>query len=116
MKNILRGIGLDTSAVLLFLAAEVGRTGKFGSTDTLIMGVSVLMLLVLPYFLPSASECGPSFVRWMAFRGLIAVFGLASGLVLPDSMRFLPMNLLILAGISSCVFQFYGLMKLRLAD
>lgn len=116
MKNILSGMGIDTSAVLLFLTAEVGRTGNFGSIETLLMGVTILMVLVLPYFLPSAPEDGLSLAGWLAFRSLVAVLGVALGLALPDSMRFLPMNLLILAGIFSCVFQFYGLMRLRLAD
>ena len=108
-----KGIGFDTSLVLLFLAVEVGRSGG-GSIETLLMAVTILALLVLPYFLPLAD--GPSLGKWLAIRGVVVVLGLACGLVLPESMRFLPMNLLILAGISSCCIQFYGLMRLRPAN
>ena len=116
MKNILKGIGVDTSLVLLFLAVEIGHYGNFGSAETLLMLVSMAMVLVLPYFLPSAAHLEPSFSVWLVFRGSVAVLGLFLGAFLPESMEFLPMNFLILVGICSCFFQFYGLMKLRLAD
>jgi len=109
-------IGIDTSVVLFFLAMEVGHSAGFASIETLLMGVTMLMLLVLPYFLPSAEVGEASFAKWLVFRGFMMVFGLVCGLVLPESMRYLPMNLLILAGISSCFVQFYGLMRLRLAN
>lgn len=112
----LNGFGIDTSLVLLFLAVEIGRSVGFASIETLLMGITMLMLLVLPYFLPSAETGEASFKKWLVFRGFVAVFGLVCGLVLPESMRYLPMNLLILAGISSCFVQFYGLMRLRLAN
>ena len=116
MRNILNGMGIDTALVLLFLAAEVGRYGNFASLETLLMGVSMLILLVLPFFLPSATEFEPSLTKWLILRGLAAIVGLTFGLILPEPMRFLPMSFLILAGICSCFVQFYGLMKLRLAD
>ena len=112
----LNDFGIDTSLVLLFLAVEVGRSGSFVSIETLLMAVTMLMLLVLPYFLPSAEPGEASFAKWLVFRGFVAVFGIGCGLILPGSMQFLPMNLLILAGISSCFVQFYGLMRLRLAN
>lgn len=111
-----KGIGVDTSLVLLFLAVEMGRSGGFGSIETMLMGISMLMVLVFPYFLPSADAIELSFAKWLGFRGAIAVFGLVCGLMMPESLRFLPMNLLILAGISSCCVQFYGLMRLRPAN
>jgi len=116
MKETLNGIGIDTALVLLFLAAEIGRYGNFGSLETILMLVSMVMLLVLPYFLPSAAGSGTLLAKWLVFRGLAAIFGLFLGGLLPPSIQFLPMNFLILAGICSCFFQFYGLMKLRLAD
>ena len=111
-----KGIGVDTSLVLLFIAVEVGRSGGFRSLETMLMGISMLMVLVLPYFLPSAEPIELSVAKWLGFRGAVIVFGLACGLVLPESMRFVPMNLLILAGICSCCIQFYGLMRLRPAN
>ena len=116
MKNALNGIGIDTALVLFFLAAEIGRYRHFGTIETLLMTVSLIMLLALPYFLPSTAELGPSFAKWLMLRGLVAFIGLVGGFLLPGSSQFLPMNFLILAGICSCFFQFYGLMKLRLAD
>ena len=116
MKEFLNGIGVDTALVLLFLAAEIGRNGNFGSLEMILMLVSMVMLLVLPYFLPSAAEFETSLAKWLVFRGLVAIFGLFLGGLLPASIQFLPMNFLVLAGICSCFIQFYGLMKLRLAD
>ena len=115
MKDVLSGIGIDTLLVLLFLAAEIGRYGDFGSAESLLRVVSMGMLLILPYFLPAA-EFEISLAKWLVFRGLVAVFGLCLGVFLPASIQFLPMNFLILTGICSCFFRFYGLMKLRLAD
>jgi hypothetical protein len=110
------GFGPDTAVVLFLLAVEAGRYGNLGSVESLSMAVAIVMLLVLPYVLQSPIRFGPSLAKWLVVRGLVASIGLGSGLVLPDSIRFLPMNFLILAGICSCFLQFYGLMKLRLAD
>ncbi len=108
--------GFDTMVVVFFLAVEVGRSPSFGSGETLLMTVTMLLLLFLPYFLPSPEGLGPSIVKWLVFRAAAMIVGIISGLVLPGSMHFMPMNFLILAGICSCFVQFYGLMKLRLAD
>ena len=108
-------VGLETTLVLLFLAVEYGRAGQFLSIDAGLMGVTMLMVLVLPYFLPSADSAEQSFGTWITFRGAVMAFGLALGLLLPESMRFMPMTLLLVAAIASCYLQFYGLMKLRLA-
>jgi hypothetical protein len=35
------------------------------------------------------------------------------GTVFPESFRFLPLTLLILAAMASCFIQFYALMRLR---
>ena len=88
--------------------------------DGLLMGVTITMVLVLPYFLPSKAA-RPTFGNWMLTRGGIALFGMtlgvgfkqSLGVVVPDSMRFMPMTFLILASMISCYIQFYGLMKLR---
>ncbi len=114
--------GCDTAAVLFFLALEYGRAVRILSIDGLLMGITMAMVLVLPYFLPSRYE-KPEFDSWLIGRGAIALLGIllgfalrqVLGLMLPDSLRFMPMTLLILASMISCYIQFYRLMKLRLA-
>ena len=115
-------IGIDTTFVLFFLALEYGRGVQMFSADGFVMGNTMLMVLILPYFLPSQAE-KPGFGYWLIGRGSIAFFGvvlgiafkLSLGVVLPESMRFMPLTLLILASMVSCYIQFYGLTKLRLA-
>lgn len=114
--------GVDTTFVLFFLALEYGRALNVFSLDGVVMAVTIMMLLVLPYFLPSLTE-RPSFARWMVGRGIvtIAAFVMGAGLsrwagnLLPESVRFLPMTFLILASMVSCYIQFYSVLKLRLA-
>ena len=115
-------VSFDTTFVLFFLALEYGRGVSMFSIDGALMGTTMLMVLVLPYFLPSRYE-KPLFTNWVAGRTAIALFGMLLGVVfrqslgtvLPESLRFMPMMLLILAAIISCYVQFYGLMKLRLS-
>lgn len=111
----LNDIGIDTSLVLLFLAVEVGRVGNFGSIEALVMSVAMLMLLVLPYFLPAAFHSELSLKRWLAYRSAVMAIGMVVGTVLPEAMSFFPMNVVIVAGICSCVVQFYGLWRPDLA-
>ena len=108
-------LGVDTAAVLFLLAVEMGRAGNFVSLDTGLMGLTLVMVLVLPYFLLSASTEMP-LAQWLGVRCAVISFGVALGLVLPASMAYMPTTLLILAAIFSCCVQFYGLMRLRLAD
>ncbi len=113
---------IDTTFVLFFLAIELGRSADFFAFDTLLMAITTLMFAVLPYFVPSTVE-PPAFGQWLVGRGVIALFGVflgvgfqkAIGTILPDTLSLLPMTCLIVAAIASCYFQFYGLMKLRLA-
>ena len=115
-------MGVDTMFVLFFLAQEYGRAVTVFSVDGLLMGITMAMVLVLPYFLPSQYE-RPAFANWIFARTAVALAGGVSGIVLkqgvgvvlPDVIRFLPMTFLILAAMVSCYIQFYGLMKLRLA-
>ena len=117
-----RGLAVDTCLVLFFLALEYGRAVQALSVDGLLMGVTILMVLVLPYFLPSNVE-RPTLSNWLLARGAVALTGMmlgvafkqSLGVVLPESLRFMPMTFLILASMISCYIQFYGLMKLRLA-
>ncbi len=124
-ENGARGFGMfgaDTAAVLFFLALEYGRAVRIFSIDGILMAITMAMVLVLPYFLPSNWNA-PAFGTWMVARtsivlvGLVfgAVFNYSLGTVLPSSLKSIPMTFLILAGMVSCYIQFYGLMKLRLA-
>ena len=116
-----RGFAVDTTLVLFFLGLELGRTLQHLTFDAFLLFVTMLMVGVLPYYLPSGDR--PAFTKWLAGRGLIAVFSVALGAILspaygtllPESFRFMPLTLLILAGMTSCFIQFYGLMRLRLA-
>lgn len=117
-----RGYGMDTMIVLFFLAIEYGRAVQAYSMDGLLMGITMAMICVLPYFLPSTAE-RPTFSNWILARGGFAlmgmIFGVAltrgAGTILPETLRYIPMTFLILASMVSCYIQFYGLMKLRLA-
>lgn len=114
--------GIDTTFVLFFLSLEYGRSVQIVSMDGFLMGTTMLMVLVLPYFLPSQFD-KPLFANWIAGRGIIAVFGILIGLafkqslgvVLPESLKYMPFTLLIVASMISCYIQFFGLLKLRLA-
>ena len=115
-------MGVDTAVVLFFLALEYGRSVRVFAVDGVLMAVTMAMVLVLPYFLPS-NWLALSFGNWLIGRSSIAVSGLvlgtvfnySLGLVVPGSLRFMPMTFLILASMVSCYIQFYGLIKLRLA-
>lgn len=104
---------IDTTFVLFFLALELGRSASFFALDTLLISITMLMLLVLPYFLPSESD-PPAFAGWLTIRGVIAVCGVFFGVMLPASLEFLPLACLIVAAMVSCYVQFYSLFKLRL--
>jgi hypothetical protein len=117
-----RGFVVDTTFVLFFLGLEFGRTLQNLTFDAFLLFVTMLMVVVLPYYLPSNSERLP-FLKWLGGRSLIAIFSVALGAILspaygtllPESFRFMPLTLLILAAMTSCFFQFYVLMRLRLA-
>lgn len=114
--------GIDTAFVLLFLSMEYGRSTRMFSVDSVLIAITMAMLVILPYFLPSRCE-KPQFGNWLIGRTALALFGVvlgvffkqSVGVTLPESMRFIPMTFLILASMVSCYVQFYGLMKLHLA-
>jgi len=116
-----RGFAVDTSFVLFFLAIEFGRTFLSLSFDNVFLFFTLLMVVVLPYFVLSDEK--PSFGNWLLGRSLIAGFAIllgvmfkqSLGVVLPETFRFLPMTLLIVTAMLSCYIQFYGFLKLRLA-
>lgn len=114
--------GIDTAVVLLFLSIEYGRSASLLTIDSILIAITMAMLVVLPYFLPSRYE-KPQFGNWLMGRTALAFFGAVTGVffkqnigvTLPESMRFMPMTFLILTSIVSCYVQFYGLMRLRVA-
>jgi len=115
-----RGFTADTSFVLFFLGLESGRTLPNLTFDTFLLFVTMAMVTVLPFYLPSNDD-GTGLVRWLTGRGLIAIFAIlmgavlspAYGTVLPESFRFMPLTFLILAAMVSCIVQFYALTRLR---
>jgi hypothetical protein len=125
MRNTLTklsGVGIDTALVLFFLTIEYARGIQLSMVDGFLMGTTIVMITLLPYFLPSNTS-GLGFSPWLAGRVVIALAGFvlgyglrqSVGIVIPESVGSFPMTFLILAGMTSCYLQFYGLMKLRLA-
>ncbi len=103
------------------MAVEFGQSFSGLTLDGVFLALTLLMIIVLPYFLPSDEK--PSFKSWLLGRGFITIFAVLLGLmfkqsvgvVLPETFRFLPMTLLIVTAMLSCYIQFYGFLKLRLA-
>jgi magnesium-transporting ATPase (P-type) len=116
------GFALDTTFVLFFLAVDFGQTMNFFAFGGILSLITLAMLTVFPYFLQHNGE-RPEFGNWVFGRVLIAAFAVALGLafrqslgvLLPDVFKFVPMTLLIVAGMLSFYIQFYGMMKFRLA-
>lgn len=116
-----KGVAVDTSFVLFFLAIEFGRAAFSLSFDNVFMFVTLLTVAVLPYFL--ASDERTTFGSWILGRSLIAGFAFllgvafkqSLGVVLPETFRFLPMTLLIVTAMLCCYIQFYSFFKLRMA-
>lgn len=110
---------IDTTFVLFFMAVEFGQiVGRFG-LDTVVFAITLLLLIALPYFLPAEDKI--DFGSWVIGRTFIAGFGavvgtlfkMSLGSLIPETLSFLPMTLLILTSLASCYVQFYGLLKLR---
>lgn len=110
----------DTTFVLFFLGLEIGRTIQNLTFDAFLLFVTMLMVLVLPFYLLSSDD-RPDMAKWLSGRGFIAALGISIGAVLsraygsllPEAFRFLPLTLLIMAAMTSCYVQFYALMRLR---
>ena len=117
-----RTFTLDTTFVLFFLAMEMAQTSFDLDMVSALSSATLIAFLVLPYFLPLMGE-NVGFVRWMTARILVAgmgvIFGLvlsqATGTLLPDTFRFVPMSLLIVATIICCNIRIYGILRDRLA-
>jgi len=116
-----KGFAVETTFVLFFLAVEFGRTLTRITFDNFLMAITLLMVIVLPYFLATSTKV--NFVNWFVGRSLIAgfatllgaLFNQTLGIVLPETFKFLPLSLLIVTAMLSCYIQFYGFLRLRLA-
>lgn len=116
-----KGFAVDTTFVLFFLAVEFGQTLGNLAIDSVFLAITLLMMIVLPYFLESDEK--PNFGTWLFGRSVITGFALivgamfkqSLGVVLPETFSFLPMTLLIVTAMLSCYIQFYSFLKLRLA-
>ena len=116
-----KSFAADTTFVLFFLALEFGRTFSSLSFDNIFLCLTLLIVMVLPYFLAANEK--PNFSGWLFGRSLIAGFAMllgmmfkqSLGVVLPETFKFLPMTLLIITAMLSCYIQFYSFLKLRLA-
>lgn len=112
---------VDTAVVLFFLAFDCGQKFAFG-VEGVLLALAVMAFVVLPYFLPSRGE-KPIFEQWVLGRSALAciaivlgvIFNQAVGVLLPDSFRFVPFTLLIVAGTISCYIQLFSFLKFRLA-
>ncbi len=119
--NYDKGFVVDTTFVLFFQAIECGRTLGVFAFDSVLMFITLLMILILPYYLLADEK--PHFGRWLLGRTFIVAFAVllgvmfkqTLGVVLPETFRFLPMTLLVMTAMLSCYLQFYGFFKLRLA-
>jgi hypothetical protein len=113
---------VDTTFVLFFLGIEFGRSASGLDLQTSLMATTLMSFVILPYFLPSASEKG-TFSAWLLGRTAIAVFamgigwlfGQAVGGALPEAFGYLPMTLLLVTAMTSSILQFYGFLALNTA-
>jgi 4-amino-4-deoxy-L-arabinose transferase-like glycosyltransferase len=116
-----RSFAVETTFILFFLAVEFGQSINVFSIDSIVMAITLLAFIVVPYFLPSDNK--PDFGNWVLGRSLIAAFAVGLGMMfkqslgvaLPETMRYLPMTLLIVTAMLGCYIQFYSLLKIRLA-
>jgi hypothetical protein len=117
-----RHFAVDTTFVLFFLAVDLGQSLASFGIDTLFSALTVAMLAVLPYYLPSSAE-KPDFAEWLLGRSVIAIFAIvlgamfrqALGVVLPETFSYFPMTLVILTAVASCYLQLCAMIKFRLA-
>jgi hypothetical protein len=114
---------LDTSFVLFFLSMDLVRAFEgFLDLGFAISAMTVAAFIALPYFLPFDAE-RPNFGIWAFGRLNIALVGvlagwaiqMTSGVVFPESLKYLPMTLLIVSGIFCAFSQMRGIIRVRLA-
>lgn len=122
MFDSMKGIGMNTAAVVFLLALEFGRTVIPFSIDGAFMSMAILAVLALPYFF-AWTRTDLSFAQWMLVRSGIVVLGLVSGAILasgvgtvvPATVKFVPMLALIAAVAISFTVNANGFLRLQLA-
>lgn len=112
-KTTTNHFSIDTAIVLFLLTLELGRSVGNSSVETILLAVTSLMVMLLPIALGNVDVTEAR--SWFAIRFAIAGLGAVVGSVLPTSMEFIPMTLLIPAAMISIYTQFYSLFRLRLA-
>ena len=111
----------DTTLVLFFLAVDLGQTGFQLDLGSSLSGLSVITVAAAPYAMFGDEK--PHFWTWLGSRLILAGFGVLGGVLmsgsvgtlLPESARFVPITLLILAAFLRFCLQFYGILRVRLA-
>jgi hypothetical protein len=109
--------GMDTAAVLFLLALEYGRAVEIFTLDGLFIGATMLMVTLMPYFVPSGLHLA-FWGGWLARRCVVAIVGLWLGWALtrlagPNVFGSLPLAMLIFATLLSGYIQFYSLLRMR---
>jgi hypothetical protein len=110
---------VDTTYVLFFLALELGNSLNIFKLDSVVMVITLLSVLVLPYWLNNKRG---KFADWLLFRCLISISAVVFGVIfrqslgtfIPEVYGFLPMTFLIITSMLSVYFQFYTFLKLRI--
>jgi len=113
---------VDTTFVLFFLGIDFGQSSMEFALGSIASALTLGMLLVVPYFMPTMEE-KPEFADWLMGRSVITIFAVglgvvfrqSLGVVLPETFRFLPFTLVILTAMLSCILQFYVMIRFRLA-
>lgn len=113
---------LETTFVLFFLSVDFGQNVIGGSFDIAFLGITVIALAVLPYYLPSND--GIDFMSWVTGRSAIVMLGLVTGVafgqfvgvIVPEFMRYLPLVMATVSGFASCYVMYANLFRLSYAD
>ena len=115
-------VSIDTTFVMFFLALDLGQSVAHAGLDTIFSAVTLAMVVVLPYFM-RAKEFRPDLGKWLVQRLTITLFAAflgvifhqALGPVFPESFRYLPLTLLLIAAVVGTYVQFAHVYRFRLA-
>lgn len=110
----------DTAILVFFLGINVGQGFTLGF-ETILAVATLAMFAVLPYFLPYEGS-KPEFEGWVVGRIALALAAVVLGVFLdrtfgslmPAYVRFIPLTLVMLAGMVSTFIQLANLMRIRL--
>jgi len=116
------GLFVETTFVLFFLSLDFGQNMYVMTADGIFLGLTVVAVAVLPFYLPSAKNL--QLADWLKGRGAIVLLGVLSGMlfngivgtVLPEAFRFAPLALALFAGVAACISMFGSALRLNYAD